>query len=324
MKKLVSLLMAAVIILTLSDTSLTASATSEDYKAGRVEITSGRLNVRKSGGKSSPVISTLKKGVLVTLIEKSGDWWRVEYAENKYGYCHADYIKTISGISKKVTLTSGTLNVRSGAGTSYSRISGLANGKTIIELSTSNGWSKILFSGTKTGWVSSKYLTNLNSASYYKQLNLKVPSFKQYDSRWADVKIGSSGKTISQIGCATTAIAMIESFRQNSTIRPDDMVKKLKYTASGSVYWPSDYKVITTKADYLKKIYNQLKHGRAVLLGSKNSRGSQHWVVITGYLGGDSLTTSKFTINDPGSKTRTTLDSFISAYPTFYKYFYYE
>lgn len=322
MKKILSFTILFALTFILSVTPLTVSAADISSKAGAVSVTSGRLNVRKSASTSSEVVSSLKKGSYVTLISKSGDWWRVEYSDNKFGFCHADYITTVSSTPKTVKLTSGTLNVRSGAGTSYSRIAGLANGKTVIELSTSNGWSKILFGGTKTGYVSSKYLATSGALTYPK-ISLKVPSFKQYDSRWAKVKIGSSGKTIEQIGCATTAIAMIDSFKSGVTVYPDAMSKKLSYTSSGSVYWPKHYTPVTTSTDYLKKIYAELKEGKAVLFGAKNSYGGQHWVVITGYNGGNSLSTANFTINDPGSSTRTTLKAFLSAYPNFYKYFTY-
>ena len=125
-----------------------------------------------------------------------------------------------------------------------------------------------------------------------------------------------------KIGCATTAIAMMESYRTGTTIYPDAMSKKLNYTSTGSVYWPSHYVTVTSNADYLSKIYNQLKQGKPVLLGAKDSYGTQHWVVITGFTGG-SLTAGSFTINDPGSNTRSNLQQFLNAYPTFYKYFYY-
>ena len=315
-------MIAFIAILTLSCSPLKASAATASSKAGAVAITSGSLNVRKTPSRSAAVVSSLKKNAYVTLISKSGEWWRVEYAANKYGYCHTDYIKTISGTAKKVSLTSGTLNVRKGAGTSYSRIDSLPNGKIVIELNRSGGWSRILFGGSKTGYVSSKYLKDTNTATSYPAIRLNVPSFKQYDSRWADVKIGSSGKTIGKIGCATTAIAMIESFKTGRTIYPDAMSKKLSYTSSGNVYWPSNYKAVTSKSGYLSRIYSELKVGKPVLLGAKNKYGSQHWVVITGYTGGDTLTESGFTINDPGSKTRTTLKAFLNDYPSFYKYFY--
>lgn len=138
------------------------------------------------------------------------------------------------------------------------------------------------------------------------------------------MKIGASGKTMAQIGCATTAIAMMESCRTGTTIYPDAMSKKLSYTASGNVYWPSNYTVVTNGSGYLSAIYDQLKLGKPVLFGAKNTYGSQHWVVITGFTGGNSLTASSFTINDPGSNSRTNLQQFLNMYPTFYKYFYYN
>lgn len=325
MKKILSVTVTFVFLFVLLSLPFKVSAVTDSAKAGAVSITSGSLNVRKSASKSAAVVYSLKKGGYVTLISKSGDWWKVEYQGGKYGFCHADYVKIVGSTVKKVKLTSGTLNVRSGAGTSHSRIAGLANGKSVIELSSAGGWSKILFSGTKIGYVSSKYLVKSgeSAALAYPAIKLSVPDFKQYDSRWAKVKIGSSGKTIEQIGCATTAIAMIESFRSGATVRPDEMAKKLSYTSSGSVYWPSHLKVVTTSTNYFNKIYTELKGGRAVLLGAKNAYGGQHWVVITGYSGGNALSTANFIINDPGSSTRTTLKSFLSSYPNFYKYFYY-
>ena len=135
-------------------------------------------------------------------------------------------------------------------------------------------------------------------------------------------QIGSSGKTMSQIGCATTAIAMMESYRTDRTVTPDAMAKQLSYTASGSVYWPGNYVAVTGSSVPLSAIYEHLKQGRPVLFGAKNAAGSQHWVVVTGFTGGSSLTASGFTINDPGSGTRTNLQQFLNVYPTFYKFFY--
>ena len=323
MKKAVSFILTLVAVLNLLAIPLNVSAATADSKAGKVALTSGTLNVRKSASKNSAVLSSLKNGAYITLISKSGDWWKVEYKNNTYGYCHGDYIKTVSSTPKKVKLTSGTLNVRKGAGTSYAVTGNLANGQTVVELSESGGWSRVLYNGTKVGYVSNKYLTSTSTTTKYEAINLNVPDFKQYDSRWANVKLGVSGKTIGAIGCTTTAIAMIESFRTKTTIYPNAMAKNLSYTSSGNVYWPSHFNVVTNSSRYLSKIYEQLKSGKAVLIGAKNSKGSQHWVVIKGYKGGDSLKTDNFTINDPGSKTRTTLKAFLNAYPTFYKYFTY-
>jgi uncharacterized protein YgiM (DUF1202 family) len=319
MKKIISAVVIILMLFVSITPNLSASA-SENKLAGRVSISSGWLNVRSGASTTNSVVASLTKGSYLTLISKSGSWWYVEYGNGKYGYCHADYISVESSKTSTVNITSGSLNIRSGAGTNYSRIGSLYKGEKVIVLSESSSWSKILFGGNKVGYVSSKYLSNNSS---YPKVSLKVPHFMQNDSRWKNVVIGVSGKTIGQIGCATTGIAMMESFRTGITIYPDAMMRKLSYSSNGNVYWPTHFKVNTNSSGYLNAIYEQLKAGKPVLFGAKTSAGSQHWVVITGYQGGSTLTASGFTINDPGTATRTTLQHLLNSYPVFYKFFYY-
>ena len=116
---------------------------------------------------------------------------------------------------------------------------------------------------------------------------------------------------------------MLESYRLGYSITPDVLSKKVSYTSGGLLYWPSNY-IQSTNSNYLSTIYNLLKSGKPVTIGAKTSSGGQHWVVVTGYKGGNTLTASKFTINDPGSSTRDTLDDFFNSYPIFYKIAYYN
>lgn len=308
------------VLLMLSMTNLVpeAEAATLSSKAGAVTTSSGKLNVRSQASSGASVVASLKKGSYITLISKAGSWWKVEYAKGKYGYCHADYITIVQGTPVTVNTQSGGLNVRSGAGTSYAKQATLSKGEAVLLLTTSNGWSRVLYHGTKTGYVSAQYLSG-----YYSSVNLNVPSYKQTDSRWAEAIVGTSGKTFAQIGCATTAIAMMESFRTGTAIYPDAMSQKLTYTSSGNVYWPSYYTTVTNGSEYLSAIYNNLKQGKPVLLGVKNDYGSQHWVVVTGYTGGSGLTAAGFAIQDPGTYSRTNLQQLLNVYPTFYKYFYY-
>ena len=314
LKRTISLVLCAVLLVVLT---VPVSASTDRY-AGAVTTQSGSLNVRKSASSASAVLAALPKGSHITLISKSGAWWYVEYGKNSYGYCHSDYITPVAGTSGAVSLSSGSLNVRTGPGTSYAAKDWLTDGEAVVVLSSDGSWSRILYHGTKTGYVSARYLSGGGNGA----VSLKVPSFKQTDSRWANVKIGASGKTIAQIGCATTAVAMLESYRTGTVIRPDTMIKKLTYTSSGSVYWPSHYTVTTSSADYLSRILTLLQAGKPVLFGAKNRYGGQHWVVITGFKGG-SVTAANFTIQDPGSNSRTTLQQFLDVYPVFYKYFHY-
>lgn len=320
MKQRISMLLAVILLLGVFVWPVRAEAATLSSKAGAVTTVSGALNVRQTASTSSPVVGTLRKGSYITLLSRSGSWWQVEYGKGQYGYCHADYITIVQGSPVTVSTKSGSLNVRSGPGTGFTKTASLNKGEVVLRLTTSGGWSRILYHGTKTGYVSDQYLS---TGSGYASVSLAVPSFKQTDSRWAHVKIGTSGKNIGQIGCATTAIAMMESYRTGTTIYPDAMAGKLRYTSSGSVYWPSHFVTVTSSNGYLSAIYQQLKQGKPVLLGAKNTYGGQHWVVITGFAGGE-LIPSNFMIQDPGSHSRVTLQQFLNAYPTFYKYFYYQ
>ena len=182
-----------------------------------------------------------------------------------------------------------------------------------------------MYNGKSVGYVSASYLVKASggTAQSNSAVKLSVPSFKQTDARWANVKIGTSGDTIGTSGCTTTALAMTESYRTGTTLTPAAMASRLTYAPAGWLYWPSNYVLSTDGTNYLQTVYNLLKSGKPVILGMKKANGAQHWVVVTGFTGGV-LTAANFTVNDPGSNSRTRLSDFVSVYPNFYKMVYYK
>ena len=60
--------------------------------------------------------------------------------------------------------TTAALNMRSGAGTDYSRIMTMPKGAEVIVQSTSNGWSKIVYNNT-VGYASAQYLSSTSEVS---------------------------------------------------------------------------------------------------------------------------------------------------------------
>lgn len=297
----------------------TEAATSSSI-AGRVNTSGSNLNVRQSNSTSSSILDKIPDNAYLTINSTKGDWYYVEYKENRYGYVHKDYVVQVSSNVKRVNTNGANLNVRSGPSTSYSITEKIADRDYVIVLSTSGSWAKVVFEGNKTGYVSTTYLTGTNT---YPSISLNLPNYKQYDSRWAYQTIGSSGQTFKAIGCLTTAMAMVESYRRNATITPLYMESISSYTASGDMYWPSRYNFITSSSGYLTKLYNLLKEGKPAIIGCKNSSGGQHWVAVYGYTGSNSLSASNFLIHDPGSSSRTTLQQFLNSYPNFYKIAYY-
>lgn len=304
-----------------------ASAVTSSSKAGRVTVTSGSLNVRASASTTSARLTSLAKGSYVTLLSKTGNWWKVEYAPGKTGYCSASYITQVTGAYAAYANVSTRLNVRSSAGTGYSIVSRLGAKTPFVVLGTVGNWCWILYNGTSTGYCSADYVKTLQSTGSssvtYPAISLPCANYKQTDSRWASIKLGTSNQTIAKAGCLTCGIAILQTYVGGYTVYPHTMSYSLAYGADGTLYWPS-YFSFSTNSSYLSTLYDLLyRTGIPVLIGFKNSNGGQHWVVVNGYTGGNTLTASGFTIRDPGSNSRTTLNQVIAAYPRFYKIAYY-
>ncbi len=316
----------AVMCIFVSAKFFTVNAASQTPESAATVITQGgRLNVRKSASVNSDVATTIANKSTVTVYSVENGWAKVGYAKGKTGYCSTSYLNiNSSSYPMKVKLSTGYLNVRKGAGTSYSVKARLYNGDNVVVLSVKGNWAKIVYNGNKTGFVYKSYLNAVTSvATASKTVKLNVVDYKQTDSRWNWVVLGSSGKTLGRIGCTTTCLAMTESYRTGGTITPKTMASRLSYDSGGSLYWPSNYVTSVSSSGYLAKIKSLLNSGKPVIVGFKKTTGTMHWVVVTGYVN-SGASASDFLINDPCSATRTRLSHFISQYPVFYKMAYYS
>lgn len=291
--------------------------------AGVVRTAGGSLNVRAAASTGSSVVGSLRNGAHVSIVEPVGNFYKVLYDAQKVGYCHKNYISVINGSRRAVVNTVSTsLNVRSGPSTSYGVVNSLYKGEAVVVISTHGGFYKILYRGTKLGYASTSYIklsgSSQSNTNGYTAVYLSVPDYKQYDSRWSSVRLGNSSRTIYEAGCLTTAIAMERSYIFGYTVTPATVARNSNYTSGGAIYWPAEYAFITG-SDYLSRIHSLLKQGKPVLVGSKNTYGGQHWVIVTGFTPNGNLSADDFSVNDPGSSNRKTLSAFFVAYPNFYK-----
>lgn len=138
--------------------------------------TTANLNMRSGNSTKHKVISVLKKGSKVNILGSSSGWHKVKFG-NKTGWVSAKYISNIS-TTKKVTpkkstpqkntvktyqkQVSANLNMRSSGSTKSKVVMVLKKGSKVTVKKTSNGWSQVTY-GKRTGWVSSKYLTNIST-----------------------------------------------------------------------------------------------------------------------------------------------------------------
>ena len=118
-------------------------------------VTCGTLNVRSGAGTQYGKLGTLSRGTKLTGQMENG-WLKFSY-EGQTAYCCGDYLQKVTGTPDGLTVICRTLNVRSGPGTSYSKIGTLSRGTFVDVLETLEGWYKIAF-GDGEGYVSALYL----------------------------------------------------------------------------------------------------------------------------------------------------------------------
>lgn len=148
------------------------------------------------------------------------------------------------------------------------------------------------------------------TVSHPVQVKLNVPSYKQFDSKWATVKLPGGGP-LRRSGCITTCIAMLYSYHNGVNCTPDRMISKLSYSGGDFIWgclenlgleYVENY--CTFSNSVMKTIYQKLREGKPVMLGfAPTGSKNQHWVVVTGYVGNSktNFKASDFTINDAGS-----------------------
>ena len=142
--------------------------TATTAQSGIIKV-NGSLNIRSGAGTNYSVIGSLSNKSKVEIVETSGNWYKIKYG-NGYGYVSKDYVTVSSssnnsngGNNTVTTAQSGTikvngsLNVRSGAGTSHSVIGSLSNKSKVEIVETSGNWYKIKY-GSGYGYVSKDYV----------------------------------------------------------------------------------------------------------------------------------------------------------------------
>jgi len=72
---------------------LLLSSTTDDFADYYIEDPDGYTNVRTSGNSKAKIITQVKSGSFVDVIEKRGDWWKVKTDNGKVGYIHKSRIR---------------------------------------------------------------------------------------------------------------------------------------------------------------------------------------------------------------------------------------
>ena len=241
-----------------SNNSVNSNATT--IQTGTIKV-NGALNVRSGAGTSYSVIGSLSNGAKVEIVETSGSWYKIKYGSG-YGYVSKDYV-TVSSTSNSdsssssnnntstTTTQSGTvkvngaLNVRSGAGTSYSVIGSLSNGAKVEIVETSGSWYKIKY-GSGYGYVSKDYVT-VSSTSNSDSSSSSNNNTSTTTTQSGTVKVNGALNVRSGAGTSYSVIGSLSNGAKVEIVETSGSWYKIKY-GSGYGYVSKDYILVNTRS----------------------------------------------------------------------------
>jgi ureidoglycolate hydrolase len=85
-------LMIAVALMVVLLSQLTVGFAADLVSGEKAKVNCSYLNVREGAGTNNAVITAIQKDTEVTIVEKSGEWYKVTYADNKEGYVYGTYL----------------------------------------------------------------------------------------------------------------------------------------------------------------------------------------------------------------------------------------
>ncbi len=186
------------------------------------------INVRSGAGTKHGVIGSLNTGEGAEKLGTSGSWTKINY-NGKTAYAFTKYLTTTapvggSGSSSSgsssatgsvVTVTANGVNIRSGAGTKYSKLGQVTSGQTLPYLGVSGSWTQVTYNG-QTAYISSQYVsysggsgTNVTGGtSHYTAYAVALRSSPGSDSR--QIAYINAGERVQYLGTASTAWTYVQ------------------------------------------------------------------------------------------------------------------
>lgn len=171
-----------------SNNGSNSNTNDETTVSGKAKVNVAALNVRSKAATSSSVLTCLSKNTVVTLLGKSGDWYKISVESNGAqvtGYVFAEYVTKVSDSEnggsqqpsdtekpagkKYGVVNTAVLNLRAEATTSSSVIGALYKGGTVTvqSVSADGQWYKVetLVNGKAvTGYAYAQYITLTDQA----------------------------------------------------------------------------------------------------------------------------------------------------------------
>ena len=129
-----------------------ASAVSGTVARVSTKYSGSVVNLRSGAGTGYAVVGGVTPGTRLSVMGSQDNWYQV-YVPSKGVTAWISKTYVSLGLAGKTT---GDVNLRTGAGTDYSRITVIYKGSKITVLSVGSSWSQVSYNG-QTGYISNKY-----------------------------------------------------------------------------------------------------------------------------------------------------------------------
>lgn len=118
-------------------------------------VKGGSVDLRSGPGSDYSKIGEAKKGTTLEVVGQKDGWYKLKYWKI-YGWATGEYL-SIKGSSKDkaVIVKAQSVNIRSGPGTTYSRVGGANKGQQFSVSKEKSGWFEVNLGDGKKGWISS-------------------------------------------------------------------------------------------------------------------------------------------------------------------------
>ena len=264
-------------------------------------------------------LGTLKNGSEVYVYAYKDGWGQISFS-NDVGWISLN--QNYSGrTSKYISLKNGvgfyevntdTLNIRSGASTSYSKLGTLSLGDTVFITSVSGKWGSFYLGNGAVGWISLDYADFIGTVCFDgngasggmshqliekgKSENLKKNNFKNGDKKFCGWATSASGSAVYSDGasfkmgtCNTVLYAVFKSGGEFSFIGGAAANSNTKIVTVGSA--------VTAQSDFIAK-YLSLKNGMSAKIMPKKGFVISTGAVIEFFCDGELK--DKYTVALPG------------------------
>lgn len=198
-----------VFIIAIIVTEITTAQNTTD----QIRVTATDANIRNGPGTNYPVILTVSMDTVLPVVELQGNWYRVrlspEYGtQENEGFIHNSIAEPVVRAPavmqtepeveevRRVRVTSGTANIRSGAGTNHPVIASVSSGAIFAVAEREGNWFEVQLSpevGTEEnyGFIHESSVEMYTAGASDAERQERTASSSETESRASDVQTGS-------------------------------------------------------------------------------------------------------------------------------------